>query len=453
MINMKNRIVLLATVIACIASVATVITSCNKKYDTPPAATDPNITVTHTIKQLKALHTVAGQLDVITTDVVIAGVVIADDKSGNFYKQLYIQDATGGIALQLDATGLYATYPVGRKIYVNCKGLCISDYNLLPQLGIRAIVSGAPSLEGIPSDLIRNYVTGGSLNNAVVPKIVTQASLPTPTLNDDNLATLIQLNNYEFGKGDTTSTYADTSAYKNTKNVTIRECGGSSIIIRTSGYANFAGVRPPKGNGSIRAVYTSFGTTRQLLIRDTTDVQFTGARCNIFEEDFNSYATTGTAPLVIPGWRNIMETGDVPYTLAAFSGSVFPKVSAFGSAALPTTNISTWLISPDINIPTGGAPAFSFTCSRRYTIGTFKVLVSTNYNGGAPASATWTQLVSVPANANNTAAFTPFDLFGPYNFTSYAGQKINIAFRYEVPAGTPSGSVTTYEPDDLKITK
>jgi hypothetical protein len=452
---MKNKISLLVSMIAMVVIAATIVSSCKKKFDAPPAATDPNITATHTIKQLKAIHGTTtndlGRLDVITTDVIIAGVVVADDKSGNIYKEIYVQDATGGIAVQLDASGLYTTFPVGRKVFINCKGLCITDYNLLPQLGIKAIVSGAPSLQGIPSELIKNYVTGGSLGNPVVPKVVTLASLATPTLADDNLATLIQLNNFEFGKGDTAKTYSDTSAYKQTQNRNIKDCSGNVVIVRTSAYSNFAGAKVGKGNGSITAIYTSYGTTKQLLLRDTNDVKFTGPRCNIYEEDFNDYAVTGTAPLVITGWKNIMETGDVPYTLAAFSGSVFPKVSAFSSAVLPTTNISTWLISPDINIPTGLNPMYSFTCSRRYTAGTLKAYVSTNYAGGTPASATWTLLTTV--TSTNSAAFTPFDLFGPFNFSAYAGQKINLAYRYEAAAGSAASAVATYEVDDIKISK
>ncbi len=447
---MKNKLSLLLTAIILVATIATIMPACKKKFDAPAGATDPNITVTHTIKQLKTLHTVSAQLDMITTDMVIAGVVIADDKSGNLYKEIYIQDSTGAIALELEATSLYATYPVGRKVFVNCKGLYITDYHRLMQLGYRAVVAGVPSIQGIPNDLIKNYVTGGSLNNAVIAKSVAQSALTT-NMQDAYLGSLIQLSNYEFLKGDTSGTYGDTSAYKASKNLTIRDCSGNTIIIRTSGFANFAALAPAKGNGTIKAIYTTYDNTPQLLLRDTTDVLFTNSRCNLFEEDFQGYATTGTAALSIPGWKNIMETGDVPFTMASFGSSIFPKISAFSSTALSTTNISTWLISPQISLPSTGAPAYTFTCSRRYSAGTFKAYISTNYTGGTPASATWTLLATVPAGS--ATAFTPFDTFGPYNFTAYLGQKINIAFRYEAPAGTSPSLVGTYEPDDIKITR
>jgi Family of unknown function (DUF5689) len=450
---MKNKISLLLSCVALVATVITAITACNKKFDEPAGPSDPNITPNTTIKALKAMHAVGGAYDAITTDVIISGIVVADDKSGNLYKNIYIQDATGAINILLDATNLYNTYPVGRKVFINCKGLYISDYNRMIQLGMRSVVNGVPSLEGIPSGLIANYVTGGSINNTVAPKVVTVAALTT-NMQDDYLGSLIQLDGYEFVKGDTSKTYADTSAYKNSVNLTITNCGNTApIIIRTSGYCNFAAQKPAQGNGSVAAIYTTFNTTRQLLLRDPSDVKFTTSRCNLFEEDFEAYPTTGTAALVIPGWKNIMETGDVPYTLAAFSGNEFAKVSAFGSVAQQaTTNISSWLISPDITIPAAlTAAKYTFTCSRRYTAGTFKAFVSTNYTGGAPSTATWTLLTTVPAGTQT--AFTPFDAFGPYNFGIYAGQKVNVAFQYQVNAGVAQSTVGTYEPDDIKVTK
>ncbi|HRO17130.1 MAG TPA: DUF5689 domain-containing protein, partial [Ferruginibacter sp.] len=107
---------------------------------------------------LKALHTGSGAFTPITQDIVISGIVTANDKSGNFYKQLFIQDTTGAIQVLLNATNLYTTYPVGRRVYIKCNGLYISDDNGNMILGSRAVVGGVPSLEGIPSAMINRYV-------------------------------------------------------------------------------------------------------------------------------------------------------------------------------------------------------------------------------------------------------------------------------------------------------
>lgn len=276
--NMKQVNVWLGSLIILLTAWL-ILNSCKKKFDEPAGPTDPAITPTHTIKQLRAMHTVSGAFDVINSDIIISGVVVANDKSGNLYKEIYVQDGTAGINVLLDANGLYNSFPVGRKVFIRCNGLCLSDYNRLPQLGIKATVAGAPSIQAIASNLIGQYVIGGSLNNPVTPKVVTVSQLTT-NMSDDNLGTLVQLNNYEFIAADTNKTYADTSAYRNSVNLTVKGCaGGTNIIIRSSGYANFAGINVPNGNGTLTAIYTLFGSTKQLIIRDTSDVQFNNFRC------------------------------------------------------------------------------------------------------------------------------------------------------------------------------
>ena len=126
-----------------------IFTACNKTFDAPPGPSDPNLVANTTIQNLKTYHTSPSVLDSITQDVVISGIVTANDKSGNFYKQLFIQDSTGAIQLLVDASGLYASYPVGRKVFVKCKGLTISDYYGTMQLGVKAVVGGVTSLQGI----------------------------------------------------------------------------------------------------------------------------------------------------------------------------------------------------------------------------------------------------------------------------------------------------------------
>ena len=96
--------------------------SCNKKFDEPPPYTAPDLTPTLTIAQLKAMH-IPGSSETITTDDIIEGVVTANDSSGNFYKQIIIQDSTAGIAINIDDYNLYTAYPVGRNVFIKFKRL------------------------------------------------------------------------------------------------------------------------------------------------------------------------------------------------------------------------------------------------------------------------------------------------------------------------------------------
>ena len=78
----------------------------------------------------------------ITDSILIGGIISADDRSGNFYKTLVLQDSTAGITIRLDESGLYNNYMQGRHIYIKCKGLFLGAYNGLVQLGGAATVAG-----------------------------------------------------------------------------------------------------------------------------------------------------------------------------------------------------------------------------------------------------------------------------------------------------------------------
>lgn len=254
---------------------AVTFTSCEKDFDNPPLYEEPGIVPTTTIAALKARH-ISGQVESFTGDEIIAGVVNADDKSGNYYKQISIQDSTGGITIRLDGNNLYTSYPVGRKVYIKLKGLYMGDYNSLIQLGGSVDNSGSfLNVLAIPTALFDQYIIKGGLGYTVTPKVVTIADLG-PSLQ----SMLIQINNSEFIPGDTAKTFADATAQL-TVNLNIKPCGATSnTIVRTSGYANFAGVNVPNGNGTLLAIYTTFGNTKQLIVRDTSDVKFYGARCD-----------------------------------------------------------------------------------------------------------------------------------------------------------------------------
>ena len=448
-----NKILKLVVAVILVASIST-FSSCKKDFDNPPGATDPNIVANTSIKDLKAMHTSAGAYDIITSDLIISGIVVADDESGNLYKQLFIQDATGGLQILLDANSLYGTYPVGRKIFIRCKDLCISDYNGTMELGVKATVAGLPSIEGIPGNLISKFVVGGSINNPVTPIPVDITQLGT-NMQDKYLGSLIELSGYEFT--DTTVTYSDTSAYKSTVNLTAKNCAGQSITIRTSAYANFAGKKVAGGNGKIIAVYTTFGTTKQLLLRTENDVQLTGPRCNVFEEYFNFLTTANNnQDVTMPGWKNI-----APNTIAQYKYTVFGtsgkavKVTAFGTSL---NNDTAWLITPAIALP-AGSPALSFGTSYQFAVGptTLHAFISTNYNGSnTPSASTWTQLTTnanIPGNTatNNSSSFSTLTGTGNISLAAYAGQTVYIAFKY---VGSVSLNQTTnFEIDDIRIAR
>lgn len=259
--------------------------SCNKKFDEPPLNADPDIEATMTISELKARYRAISDFQTIEDDKVISGIVTADDRTGNFFKQIVIQDETGGIPIIIDVNSLYTMYPVGRRVYVKLKGLMLGDYGGTIQLGLDSARSADGrflNLGRIPEPLVNSYIIKGSFGNVITPKIVKPSEF-TGAINDPLLSMFVQINNAEFRDADLVKTYANAANpdAESARNFTIKPCNDTkSIVLRNSSYASFAGFAVPQGNGPLVGISSVFNGTIQMTIRDTSDVQFKGSRCS-----------------------------------------------------------------------------------------------------------------------------------------------------------------------------
>ncbi len=247
-----------------------------REFDEPPVGGEPiNVTPNISIAALKALHVTPGGFDTIKQDLIIGGVVVMDDRSGNYYKSLVIQDTSGGIEVRFNDGFLYNQFPVGRQIFIFCKDLILTDYNNLTQLTGSVIEQGgATSNVGLTEAQVRRKIVKGPMVGAPTPR-----TMRINELNNSHISTLIRLEGVQFIAADAGKTYADPIT-KNSLNRTLMDCSGNKLVLRSSGYADFAGQLTPTGNGSIVGVLSVFGTTLQMYIRDLNDVNMTGDRCS-----------------------------------------------------------------------------------------------------------------------------------------------------------------------------
>jgi len=455
---MKKSTLTLLTSILGIFITLFIFSSCNKKFDVPPAYQTPNITANTTIAKLKSLYQNAGTFQTLsdTSTMVISGIVVADDYSGAFYKEIVVQDSTGAIVLLLDNKYLYLNYPQGRQVFVYCHGLTLSNdkYNGYITLGnIDYSTPNVPASIGIPAANIPQYVIQGSTGNPVVPVKANITALTT-NLQDPKLGAFIELDSFEFPVADTSVNWGDTTPAAAYVTIPCTDCFGNVINYNTSSYANFAGFKVPNGHGNIRGIYSfsskaANGTTRQLLLRDTTDAELHSLRCNgtlnpptIIYNGASVFSTIVTkTQLNLAGWLNIPEVGGVYYQGYVGTAGSLASITAYKAASTPVTS---WLISPLIAIPAGTAtpPYLSFGCTYGYANGaTFGVYVSTNYNGSSltPSTATW---VKLPYTApNGTTNYPALISSGNLDLSAYAGKSIYIGFRYD---GTATQN-TTFE--------
>ena len=225
------------------------------------------------IKALRKLHAM-GNFEPITKSMALEATIVANDENDNLYKSISIQDSSGGILLNLDGSSLYQTYPVGTMIRVRLQNLFLTDYRRMLQIVASIDTSSGQLLTtGIPVPLFSKFIKVVKENTNVVPMLVSFKNLA-----DSLQGRLIKISNVEFSAADTNSTFAD-KKNKIGASRSLKFCTGGTIYLRTSGYADFAGISLPKNNGDIVGIYSVYNYEKQLLLRDTSDILFRSKRC------------------------------------------------------------------------------------------------------------------------------------------------------------------------------
>ncbi len=263
-----------------------VLTACVKEdFDEPPAeGTDPDVEVNATIADIKAFYQ-PGNYVQIDEDLIFSAIVVADDRSGNFFRNLVLQDETGGIQMRFNFTDLHNNYPIGRRLFIRARDLYISDFNGTLQLGggvERDAAGNITGMDGIPLPLADKFILRGKwdqdydINTTRVDQ-----------LTDEDINTVIRLENVQFRAGDLGETFAintiddEGNEIRQTVNRDLTSCEGDApIVVRTSGFADFATTQLPQGSGEVVGIYTVFGDVKQLFIREIEDVRMDEERCD-----------------------------------------------------------------------------------------------------------------------------------------------------------------------------
>lgn len=401
--------------------------------DQPPInGSDPDITPTITIAALKAMYTVGTSMQ-LDDSLIISGIVVADDQTGNFYKSIAIQDSTGGILIRMNSSTLYTAYPVGRKVFIKLGGLWMGDYGGLIQIGGAQTLGSAMQVDAIAVNLFDTYIFKGTVNNVVVPTDVTITGL-----NDSYQNMLIRIPNVQFIAGDTNKQYAPGVS----QNILLEDCAGNSVIVRTSGYCTFAYDFVPNNNGEFVGIYSYYSPDKQLMIRNTADLKMNGVRCGPYaKKDFEDGSMSSG------GWtiQQVVEPG-VTWTTGTIGvdvtgGTTYGKCSNYYASA--NHICETWYISPSFDLTSGVNPVMTFINACNYSGANVIAKVSSNYVSGDPNAAVWTTLS--PTLSTGSWAWVSS---GNLNLSAFNGQSnVHIAFEY---TGTNSDG-KTWEIDNILV--
>lgn len=418
---MNKLIQLVAIAFAMLIAAACV----KQDFDRPPLTTIP-VGEVYTIGELVNMLQTSGATQ-FNTDASVYGIVTMDEVSGNIYKSAYIQDATGAINLRLKESG---GLRVGDSIRVYLKGVILSEYNKLQQL-----------------DNVHNDSNIVILANEkyLEPEVVTIGQINAGGYE----CKLVKLHGVQFIAGDTALPYADADA---STNRTIEDCGGSSVIVRTSNYAGFYKDNLPNGKGTLIAIAATYNTTRQLYIRSTAEVQLDSTRCggggggepvDLVNENFSG--VTENSDINFSGWTNIAEAGTRRWQGKIYQGDGYAQASGYNSNL---SSMVTWLITPNVKMDQKKYLRFR-TAKAYWEHGSeipMTVMVSSNFDGTNVATASWTPITATIAgqsDADNT--WVPS---GDIDLSAFmAEEKIAVAFKY-----TGSGTLSTsMRVDDVYI--
>lgn len=132
------------------------LSSCMDNYDDPDvddylvtsseSIGETNYTIAELKSEYSSLFSQTNSFQKVTEDIILEGVVVANDEGGNLYQTLLLRDIDTSreesdvlrdqaIVLAVKHTWLTPYFPVGQRIKVNLNGLYIGVYSKLPKIG------------------------------------------------------------------------------------------------------------------------------------------------------------------------------------------------------------------------------------------------------------------------------------------------------------------------------
>ena len=393
--------------------------ACNKKYDSPPVNDIP-VGGVMSLTDLRNLYN--GTPHKFTGDSSVYAIVTADETSGNLYKEVYISDGTAALNIRLlSGGGLYE----GDSIRIYLKGTVLSEFNDVLQL------------DSVDVDVnVIKQATGKS-----VAPITTTIDQINPLLQGH----LVRLVDVEFAPGSQGMTFAD-AVNQQSVNLDLTDCNSNQVLVRTSGYANFAGDVVPSGNGEMLAIVGQFGNDMQLYIRRPSELQFVNTACG--GVPFGTYLnkTWEDQDLTSGGWTTKLVTGTLNWSASDLGGGTwYAKMSNYNGST--NEDSEAWLITPSMDLSSAVVPLLNFETAYNYAGPTLEVLISTDYDGVSnPATqGTWMPLSGFTLSPGSWT-WSPS---GAVNLSAYNGNaNVYIGFKY---TGSAPSTGSTWELDNVNV--
>ncbi len=291
-------------------------------------STEPEVELT--LSQVRALYT--GSDYTFTANNVVKGSVVVNIDQNNMAspKNLMISDGTTGLTVRLGSDPAATDYPVGAEVKVNLKGLKLTSYEGLVQVG------------AANDDVV---LTGE--NKPITPLKISAAqfltgayqSMPVEIENVQFISTAVGkvVNDASFrDAGDTAPSY-----------ITMESSTADQYTVYVSSYAKFFATQTvPNGSGSIKGVGTVAGTPQTILLMPQTASDFSNLTGTRFAETSFFSVSTQAVPVPAAGGNAIVNvTANVAWTAAVTAGAA--NITGGPTPASGNNNQTITLVFPE----------------------------------------------------------------------------------------------------------
>lgn len=400
---------------------------------------------------------------IYAADDIVEAYMVSSDEGGNFYQSMYLQplDGSKGFNISAEVRNIYNKIEPGRKVFLKLKDLAYANQQANFAQGL---IFGAKPTDIYTVDRIQSY----NVDKFLIPScdfisedlIVSKFPNIAAAKNLSNLNKLIEIENVQFTDNFANGTYDSNLTDTSDSSIDFTD-GNTTMAIRTSRFATFAGDKTPIGNGSIRGVLTKYGSGYQIILRTKRDVMFNNPRIikpslplggtNLdytlpFNENFTSYALELNN---FPKYVNDQTLGNKYWTIKSFSGNKYIEMTSFGSGGTSVNAKSYFMVSVDF----GNASSFTFKKQFRFYRGETPLKVyyvkNENFNLGFLNVFNFNEItqnfnISYPALGANDSGFSSV---GIYNIPEDLAGKGYFVFEY---SGTTT-LTSTVQIDDIII--
>ena len=387
----------------------------------------------------------------------VSGYVVSDDRTGNFYKELFIQDKAENpdyaVKIAIDMRSMFTRFDFGRKIYLKLNGLGINKSH--GEIMIGEVDGG--DIKPIKEKRAKKTIIRSCQASVITPKSLNSVN----DITSDMMGMFVKLNEMQFDLSLKGKPFVDPSDNYDTHRRLVSCADNADIMLETSSFASFKENVLPENQGSLVGILSrDYGDHFNVIrVNNVNAFNFDGSRCDpamldctgatgtattVFSEDFESYNNNDTN---ITGWTNVNTNGgNTLFKVGSYSGNKFVKCSAYNSGENP---LEVWLITPPINLDNSTGEELSFKTKTGYNNGAaLSVYVSTDFTGNAAdiSSATWLLVNTTIANGPSSGYGSFVE--GTANVSCLNGN-MYVAFKY---SGGDGAITTTFQVDDVKVT-